>query len=76
MGARPNGAPCSGVAPPSPPCTRLGFQDYSEIARRPSDEEVDGLFSYARSLGLWRFEEAPRFEAGASPGAGEDALAG
>jgi putative pyruvate formate lyase activating enzyme len=52
--------------------SRLGWTDYSEIGRRPGEAEVEEVREYARSLGLWRFEEAPRYEAlgmeGAPPG--------
>jgi putative pyruvate formate lyase activating enzyme len=43
--------------------SRLGWTDYSEIGSRPGEAEVEEVREYARSLGLWRFEEAPRYEA-------------
>ncbi len=35
---------------------------YEELRTRPPEAEADELAAYARSLGLWRFEEAPRWE--------------
>ncbi|KAI8473228.1 MAG: radical SAM superfamily protein [Monoraphidium minutum] len=42
--------------------SRLGFVSYEELRRRPPTSEVEELIAFARSKGLWRFEEAPRWE--------------
>jgi len=41
-------------------CT--GWTDYSEIGERPESQVVEEVRDYAKSLGLWRFEEPPRYE--------------
>jgi hypothetical protein len=48
---------------------------YEELRTRPPTSEVEGLISYARELGLWRFEEAPRWEQRAAELAAEGELA-
>jgi hypothetical protein len=48
--------------------------DYKELASRPTEAEIEALAAYAREQGLWRFEEAPRYEA-AGAAAGEPELA-
>jgi uncharacterized Fe-S radical SAM superfamily protein PflX len=48
--------------------SRDGWTSYKEINRPVSSEEVQQLRQYARSIGLWRFEEAPRYEAGEMAG--------
>lgn len=35
---------------------------YEEISRRPPTSDVEALQAHARAAGLWRFEEAPRWE--------------
>lgn len=42
--------------------SRLGFVSYEELRSRPPQSDCDDLAAFARSLGLWRFEEAPRYE--------------
>lgn len=42
-----------------PPCSH--HPRYEEIDRPVSNEEVDELRAHARRVGLWRFEEAPRW---------------
>lgn len=52
--------------------SRLGYQAYDKIGARPETLVVQDLVQYARSQGLWRFEETPRYEhAGAQPPTGE-----
>lgn len=41
--------------------TRLGVTKYDEINRSTSSVEHDELKSFAAELGLWRFEEPPRW---------------
>jgi hypothetical protein len=41
---------------------RLGFVDYKELHARPPQSDIEALQAYAREQGLWRFEEAPRYE--------------
>jgi len=43
--------------------SREGWVKYEEIGRR-ADSEVQQLKSYARSIGLWRFEEMAQWETG------------
>lgn len=43
---------------------RTGFTKYDEIGARPPTSDVEEVRQHARSVGLWRFEEAPRWEAG------------
>lgn len=49
---------------------------YEELRTRPPISEVESLIAYARELGLWRFEEAPRWEQRAEELAQEGELAG
>ena len=35
---------------------------YKELRSRPPESEVEELVTFARQRGLWRFEEAPRYE--------------
>lgn len=45
--------------------SREGFVKYEEIGRRAdSVREVEALQDYARSIGLWRFEEMAAWETG------------
>lgn len=39
-----------------------GVMKYEEIDRPATREEVGELRQYAASIGLWRFEEPPRYE--------------
>eukprot|EP00882_Tetradesmus_deserticola_P028777 GHRQ01032064.1.p1 GENE.GHRQ01032064.1~~GHRQ01032064.1.p1 ORF type:complete len:145 (+),score=23.92 GHRQ01032064.1:655-1089(+) len=48
--------------------SRQGWTSYNEINRPVRSDEVQQLRDYARSIGLWRFEEAPRYEAGEMAG--------
>ncbi|WIA40873.1 hypothetical protein OEZ86_004539 [Tetradesmus obliquus] len=48
--------------------SRQGWDSYEDINRPVSSDEVQQLRQYARSIGLWRFEEAPRYEAGEMAG--------
>jgi hypothetical protein len=41
---------------------RLGFVSYEELRARPSEGDYAELEAHARAQGLWRFEEAPRYE--------------
>lgn len=43
--------------------SREGWVTYDEIGRR-ADAEVVQLKEYARSIGLWRFEEMAKWETG------------
>lgn len=43
--------------------SRGGWETYEEIKRR-ADSEVKELQAYARSMGLWRFEEMAQWETG------------
>lgn len=43
--------------------SRFGFVKYDEIDRQVTSAEMLELRDYARNIGLWRFEEAPRYEA-------------
>lgn len=43
--------------------SRKGWVTYDEIKRR-ADGEVQELQQYARSIGLWRFEEMAKWETG------------
>ncbi|GBF95209.1 pyruvate formate lyase-activating enzyme [Raphidocelis subcapitata] len=42
--------------------SRLGFVSYEELRARPSEADYAELTAHARAQGLWRFEEAPRYE--------------
>ena len=42
--------------------SRTGWTDYSEIGKRPGSQVVEEVREYAKSVGLWRFEEPPRYE--------------
>jgi putative pyruvate formate lyase activating enzyme len=42
--------------------SRSGWTDYSEIGNRPETSVVEEVKAHARSVGLWRFEESPRYE--------------
>ncbi len=42
-----------------------GLEKYPEIDRAVSQEEVRQVREYARSIGLWRFEEPPQHETAA-----------
>jgi hypothetical protein len=44
--------------------SRGGFTAYEEIGQRPGDAAVQALRDYARSIGLWRFEDMAAWEAG------------
>ena len=55
--------------------SRGGFTLYDEIGARPPTSDVEALRAYARSLGLWRFDEAPRYEAGGGTARAPDELA-
>jgi putative pyruvate formate lyase activating enzyme len=44
--------------------SREGWVTYGELDKRPQDDEVAELQAYARSIGLWRFEEAAAWESG------------
>eukprot|EP00775_Hariotina_reticulata_P007293 gene7293-7506_t len=44
--------------------SRGGWTTYEEVNRRPTSEEVKLLRDYAKKIGLWRFEELPRYESG------------
>ncbi len=41
---------------------RSGWDDYADINTQVPSEDVAMLRAHARSVGLWRFEEAPRWE--------------
>jgi hypothetical protein len=57
------------------PYPRLGHVSYEELRARPPESEVEGLIAYAREQGLWRFEEAPRWEQRAAELSAEGELA-
>lgn len=44
--------------------SREGWVKYDEINKRAAGEEVEELKRYARSIGLWRFEEMAEWETG------------
>ena len=48
---------------------------YEELRVRPPTSEVESLIAFAREQGLWRFEEAPRWEQRAAELANEGELA-
>jgi hypothetical protein len=52
-------------APARAGACRLGHVDYAELGQRPATSEVEQLVDHARKMGLWRFEEAPRYDAAA-----------
>lgn len=55
--------------------SRLGYVSYEELRVRPPTSEVESLITFARDQGLWRFEEAPRWEQRAAELANEGELA-
>lgn len=44
--------------------SREGWVTYEEIGQRTAEAEVAALREYARSIGLWRFEEMSAWESG------------